>query len=80
MNVVGLNGRVASFDEEKGLGWAEGGPGGRYRFHCTQIVDGSRGIAAGTAIRFDVRPGHLGRWEAHNIVPLTSLHEGPHTA
>jgi hypothetical protein len=42
----------------------------RVEFHCTQIADGSRSIAIGTAVRFRLEPGHLGRWEAAAIAPV----------
>lgn len=57
-------GTVTSFDSERGLGEIEGADGATYPFHCTVIVDGSRAIAVGTAVEFEVIPGHLGRWEA----------------
>ena len=41
--------------------------GAAYPFHCTRIADGTRTIEVGTAVRFDVVPGHLGRWEATAI-------------
>jgi CspA family cold shock protein len=61
-------GTVAAFDEERGLGDIESG-GRTFPFHCTQIADGTRTIAVGTAVTFEVRPGHLGRWEAGSISP-----------
>ncbi len=71
-----LRGTVVEFDERVGLGIVEvsGGavlvPGdGRYRFHCTQIAGGYRTIAAGTPVRFDVRPGRNGTWEASGVTP-----------
>ena len=54
------------FDEPRGLGVIDS-DGTRYPFHCTQIADGSRTIAAGTPVRFVVRAGRLGRWEAADI-------------
>jgi hypothetical protein len=38
--------------------------GRRYPFHCTQLADGTRTVPEGAAVRFEVGPGHLGRWEA----------------
>jgi len=32
------------------------------------IADGSRTIAVGTAVEFEVTAGHLGRWEASEVV------------
>jgi hypothetical protein len=42
-------------------------PAGRYRFHCTQIADGSRTIAVGTPVGFRLLAGRDGRWEAADI-------------
>ena len=40
-----------------------------YPFHCTVIADGTRTIAVGAAVEFEVVPGHLGRWEAAAVRP-----------
>ena len=64
-------GRVTEFDEGKGFGTvSEDGGSSEYFFHCTQIADGSRAIAVGTAVAFDLMAGHLGRWEAAAVTPL----------
>jgi cold shock CspA family protein len=63
-----MEGRVAEFDAERGIGWVEAG-GERWFFHCTQVADGSRVIAAGTPVTFEVRPGHQGTWEAAQVAP-----------
>jgi len=60
-------GTVAEFDEHRGLGVVKGADGTWYPFHCTQIAGGSRTIPVGAAVRFAVRPGGLGRWEAAAI-------------
>jgi len=60
-------GTVTSFDEPRGLGKITGDDGATYPFHCTGIADGSRTIAEGAEVRFDVMPGRLGRWEAWGI-------------
>jgi len=57
-------GVVTAFDEHRGLGVVTGEDAREYPFHCTQIADGSRTIASGTPVEFEVVPGHLGRWEA----------------
>jgi CspA family cold shock protein len=62
-------GRVAEFDGQKGYGWLVTDDGRRLFFHCTAIADGSRSIPEGTAVTFDVVPGHLGRWEASGVAP-----------
>ena len=59
---------MSEFDEGRGLGTVESA-GVVYPFHCTQIADGSRTIAVGTAVRFELRPGGMGRWEAAAIAP-----------
>ena len=58
-----MDGVVTAFDEDRGLGTVEGA-GVSYPFHCTQIADGTRTIAVGATVSFDVRPGGMGRWEA----------------
>jgi cold shock CspA family protein len=63
----GLAGQVVSFDDPRGLGVIETSGGQRYGFHCTAITDGTRTIAVGTPVRFDVVAGHLGQWEAASV-------------
>jgi cold shock CspA family protein len=63
-----MRGTVAEFDDAAGIGEVEAQDGTRYFFHCTQIADGTRTIAVGTAVEFDVAPGHQGRWEARALV------------
>jgi len=58
------SGTVTRFDAERGLGEIEGADGSMYPFHSTVIADGTRTIAVGAAVEFEVIPGHLGRWEA----------------
>ncbi len=60
-------GRVAAFDERRGLGEVEADDGTRFPFHCTAIADGSRRIAAGTTVLFDVVAGPLGWTEADAV-------------
>jgi cold shock CspA family protein len=64
-------GVVAEFDEPRGIGRVQGDDGTEWFFHCTQIADGSRTIAVGAPVSFEVRPGHSGRWEAAAITPRT---------
>ena len=61
-------GTVARFDAERGLGEITAADGATYAFHSTAIADGSRTIAVGTAVEFEVTAGHLGRWEASEVV------------
>jgi cold shock CspA family protein len=63
-------GTVTEFDPARGWGAVTGDDGARVEFHCTQIADGSRSIAVGTAVRYRLAPGHLGRWEAAAIAPV----------
>jgi cold shock CspA family protein len=65
------HGTVDRFDELVGLGTIRGDDGSEYPFHCTAIADGTRTIAAGTRVIFKVAAGHLGRWEAAGIEPVT---------
>lgn len=61
-----MDGTVAEFDEPRGLGTIESG-GTRYPFHCTALLNGSRSVAVGAAVSFEVRPAGMGRWEATRI-------------
>jgi cold shock CspA family protein len=63
-----MRGTVSGFDTEHGLGEITGADGATYSFHSTVIADGSRTIAVGAAVEFEVTAGHLGRWEASAIV------------
>jgi cold shock CspA family protein len=65
-------GTVTSFDEPRGLGEITSEDGDVHAFHCTGIADGSRTIEVGAAVRYDLIPGRLGRWEAWDITPSTS--------
>jgi cold shock CspA family protein len=68
-----LVGEVAEFDDDRGLGVVEYGPGHRLTFHCTAITDGSRQIAPGTVVAFVVTAGRLGRLEARSVHPLPGV-------
>jgi cold shock CspA family protein len=62
------HGRVSRYDGDAGLGWVEDAEdGSKFRFHCTQIADGSRRIDVGAEVRFVVIPGRLGQWEAGDL-------------
>ena len=63
-----LSGIVVEFDAERGLGRIDAVDGRMFPFHCTQIADGTRSIAVGAAVRFDVL-AKLGRYEATAIAP-----------
>jgi cold shock CspA family protein len=60
-------GTVLEFDEHRGLGVVAADDGAHFPFHCTQIADGTRRIDVGTPVRFTLRPGGLGRWEAGTV-------------
>jgi cold shock CspA family protein len=68
-----ITGEVIEFDDAAGIGRVRDdgsdGPGAERFFHCTQIADGSRTIAVGTKVTYDVRPGQRGQWEAAAITP-----------
>ncbi len=64
------SGRVASFDEARGIGTVADGAGRTFPFHCTAIADGSRTIVVGTPVTFVLAAGHLGRIEARTVVAL----------
>lgn len=58
-------GTVVEFDAAVGLGVVEAN-GVRYPFHCIEIADGTRDIAVGTDVTFEVIC-KLGRYEAATI-------------
>jgi cold shock CspA family protein len=60
-------GTVTEFDERRGLGTITAEDGRSYSFHATRIADGSRQIAPGAAVAFEIVAGQLGRWEAAAI-------------
>jgi cold shock CspA family protein len=64
-----LTGVVSEFDDASGLGGVTADDGTVYGFHCTQIAGGTRTIAVGTRVQFDVVPWHRGRYEAVALSP-----------
>jgi cold shock CspA family protein len=62
-----VRGKVTGFDEGRGRGVVTADDGTAYEFHATRIADGTRRIAVGTSVEFDVVPALLGRWEASGI-------------
>ncbi len=64
------HGRVASFDQRRGLGTVTDDVGTSYGFHATAIADGSRRIEVGQVVMFTVAPGHRGLYEARSLVTL----------
>lgn len=59
-------GRVVAFDDALGLGEVESANGTRFRFHCIEIADGTRTIATGTSVTFQLLC-KLGRYEAAQL-------------
>ena len=72
------HGSVTEFDESRGLGEITEETGTLFRFHCAEIVDGTRTIAVGTPVRFDVM-AKLGRYEAARIVSWTTASDASST-
>jgi cold shock CspA family protein len=62
-------GTVTAFDEFAGWGTVTDAAGTERFFHCTTIADGTRTIAVGTDVSFEVRPGAAGSWEATRLTP-----------
>ena len=65
-----MRGTVTTFDDAAGLGEVTTDDGATYPFHCTQIGDGTRTIAVGTAVEFELEP-RLGRYEASALWSCT---------
>ena len=63
-----MRGTVTSFDNYVGLGEITRDDGWVVPFHCIVIADGSRDIAVGTDVDFDLMC-KLGRYEADHVVP-----------
>ena len=66
-----MRGTVTAFDDHVGLGTVTAADGTEYLFHCVEIADGSRTIAVGTAVDFELLP-KLGRYEASRIKPTAA--------
>jgi cold shock CspA family protein len=62
--ITHLRGRVRSFDERRGMGEITSDDGNVLAFHSAAIANGTRKIAEGTQVEFDVVAGLPGRWEA----------------
>lgn len=72
-----LRGEVVEFDERRGTGTVVTDGGGTHPFHCTAVADGSRNVPVGVAVHFRLVAGHLGRWEATDLVPIPQAGLGP---
>ncbi len=66
-----MRGTVVEFDEAAGVGWLTDEAGQRWFFHCTQIADGTRTVAAWAPVSFESLP-YLGRYEATAVTKLAS--------
>ena len=60
-------GTVTAFDLDRGLGEVTDPAGQVWPFHCVAIADGTRDVAVGTAVAFEVVI-KLGRREATGLV------------
>ena len=69
-------GTVVRFDDHGGYGTVRTEAGDEHFFHCTTIADGTRSIAEGAVVAFEVVPGRLGRWEAANLRPAGGAAKG----
>jgi CspA family cold shock protein len=65
-------GTVDRFDDAKGWGYVRTDDGAEHFFHCTAIADGTRTIADGTTVEFELAAGHRGQYEARNVTPQTT--------
>lgn len=63
-----MRGTVSSFDEHVGLGVITTAGGQGVPFHCIAIADGTRSIAVGADVVFELI-AKLGRFEAAGIHP-----------
>jgi cold shock CspA family protein len=63
-------GTVVDFDEHRGSGTVRSADGTELFFHCTQIADGTRTVAADTPVAFTVVAGHRGCYEAVDVTPI----------
>jgi cold shock CspA family protein len=62
-----VRGTVTAFDEGRGRGVVTAEDGTAYEFHATRVADGTRRIATGATVEFDVVPSPVGTWEAGAI-------------
>jgi hypothetical protein len=69
-------GRVVTFDANRGLGEVEETDGVRRTFHCTQVADASREVPVGAAVRYVLVPASLGVWEASEVVVVPDASAG----
>ena len=72
---VASHGAVIDFDEHVGLGHVTADDGAEHLFHCVEIADGTRTIAVGTAVTFELLP-KFGRYEAARLRPAPVTRHG----
>lgn len=60
-------GRVADFDEQRGLGTVMGDDGSAAPFHCTAVADGSRSVPVGAEVVYEIEPGPGAHLWATNV-------------
>ncbi len=63
-------GHVHEFSDDEGIGTVIGSDALLHHFHCTAIADGSRRIEPGTEVSFVLVAGHLGQFEARDLVRI----------
>jgi cold shock CspA family protein len=63
-----VRGTVETFDGDRGLGVLRSVEGVAFGFHCVDIDDGTRSIAAGTNVRAQRSVGRLGHDEVTKVV------------
>lgn len=70
-------GKVASFDEDRGLGKVLADDGTELAFHSKQIAGRADRLPEGARVVFVTVPGHLGRLEAAGITVVTLSADSP---
>ena len=88
LGTLSERGVVVDFDEHVGLGHVETDAGDRYLFHCVEIADGTRSIAVGAAVEFDLMvklgrargsrstPSHVSDFDVRVTAVLLALGDG----
>jgi cold shock CspA family protein len=61
-----LSGTVSAFDDAAGLGIVVAADGLEYQFHCVEIADGTRAIAIGESVTFEMLP-RFGQTQAGTV-------------
>jgi cold shock CspA family protein len=66
-------GRIAHYDSPRGTGVLTDASGVEWSFHCTAIADGTREIADGATVFYELRTGLVGELEATRIASAEML-------